>query len=100
MVIIIAVLLIGILLAIVTTLSSLFSGKIELSADTKNSVSALYAAESGMEWCLYFRNDPSAIPPVMSNGATYTLTPPDCSSLPIKSVGNYRKITRAVEVSF
>lgn len=99
---------IGFFLSIVLTLSTIFIPKLRLSALTKNSVAALYSAESATEWCLYTNriNNPVLSPPVMSNGATYTnsrgaaLTSSNCQISPIKIIGNYRGVTRSYEVSF
>jgi len=74
-IIVYSILMVGVLLAIVTTLSALFSAKVRLSSDVKSSVSALYAAESGVEWCLFRKKDGNAPIPVLDNGATYEVNP-------------------------
>lgn len=51
--VILAVLLMGIFLSIALTLSAIFIPKIRTASDAKRSVGALFAAESGIEWCLY-----------------------------------------------
>ncbi len=106
-----AVLLIGIFLSITLTLSAIFIPKIRISSDVKNSVGAIYAAESGVEWCLYVNRIGAASQPIMSNGASYIngntgnpfLTPSpvpgECVS-PIKSTGTYNGVTRSLEISF
>ena len=97
---------IGILLSIVLTLSAVFIPKIKLAAETKNSVSALYTAESGVEWCLYANRVGPVSLPVMANGGTYTdstggpLDVSDCNASVIKVLGTYRGTTRAFEISF
>ncbi|MBI2063836.1 MAG: hypothetical protein HYT65_02490 [Candidatus Yanofskybacteria bacterium] len=105
--VIFTVLLIGLFLSIVFTLSAIFIPKIRTSSDIKSSAGALYAAESGIEWCLYVDRRGAAAMPVMSNGATYIngntglpFIPADCSIFPIKSDGTYRGVTRSFEVSF
>ena len=79
-----------------------------VAAGTKNSLAALYAAESGVEWCLrIYRLDPAGLTPkpVMANGATYTdkngdvLSVADCQSSPIKVIGNNRGVTRSYEIT-
>src|SRR3989344_504150 len=103
--VIFAVLLMGLFLSITLTLSAIFVPKIRISSDVKNSVGALYAAESGVEWCIYinFKTPllPTPSPPVMSNGATYIngntgnpFIPSDCRIQPIKSAGSYNGVTR------
>ena len=100
--IITTVLLVGVMLSIVFTLSAVFIPKIRSASETKNSVTAIYAAESGLEWCLFKNNYPSTSPmplqPIMDNGSTYTVT--DCTSSPVHAVGTYRGVTLAFELSF
>lgn len=104
--VILAVLLMGVFLSITLTLSAIFIPKIRTAGDVKRSVAAAYAAESGIEWCLYVNRKGSAATPVMSNGATYingntgvSFVPADCSTSPIKSLGTYQGVTRTFEVS-
>lgn len=90
----------GILVSISLGLVAIFTPKIRLIGEIRNSVVALYGAESGLEWCLY-KNlmNPSPVPPlpIMSNGATFQLTPADCSGKTFKSVGTFRDVTRAIQ---
>lgn len=108
-VVIFAVLLIGIILSIVLTLSLIFASRIRSASDTKSSVAAAFAAETAIEWCLYVnRINPAAAMPVLSNNATFIngntnaafVHPPDCSVLPIKAVGTYRGVNRSFEINF
>ena len=105
-VILFSILTIGVLLSIVLTLSAIFIPKVRLSGETRNSVGALYAAESGIEWCLYTNRIGPVSLPVMANGASYTdgnggaLDSSDCAASPIKVLGAFRAVTRAFEVSF
>lgn len=103
MVIIFTTIILGILVSISLGLGAIFTPKIRQIAEVKNSVGALSAAESGLEWCLYKNQaapSPDPAPPVMANGATYILTPADCSGRSIKSLGTYKNITRAIQVDF
>lgn len=106
-----AVLLTALFLSITLTLSAIFIPKIRISSDVKNSVGAIYAAESGVEWCLYvnFKTPalPTPSPPAMANNASYingntgnSFIPSDCLVLPIKSTGTYNGTTRSLEISF
>lgn len=104
--VIFTLLLMGFFLSIVLTLSAIFIPKIRIASDIKSSVGALYAAESGIEWCLYIDRIGSTVQPTMSNSADFingiTNAPfmeADCSVFPIKSVGTYRGVTRSFEVS-
>ena len=94
-----SLLIVGVLLSILFSLSAIFIPKIRIATETKNSVVAAYAAESGLEWCLYKnRVDPDAPVPSMGEGVTFEVT--DCTISPIKSIGKYRGVTRSFEVSF
>ena len=102
-IIIFTAILLGILVSISLGLAAIFTPKIRLITEVKNSVGALFAAESGLEWCLYNNQvAPSPIPPppVMANGATYQLSPPDCSGSTIKSVGTFQGVPPAFQVDF
>lgn len=106
-VVIVTMLLIGVMLSIVLSLSLIFIPKIKSAGDTKRSVAAIYAADSAIEWCLYVNRIGSAIVPTMSNGASIingnTNAPfvaVDCAVATIKALGTYQGVTRSFEVSF
>lgn len=102
-VIIFTAIILGILISIALGLGAIFTPKIRQIAEVKNSVGAVFAAESGLEWCLYNNQvvpSPTPAPPVMSNGATYVLTPANCSGTSLKSVGTYKNVTRAFQIDF
>lgn len=91
---------VGVMMAIVFFASSIFAIKLRLSLGFGDSVTALYAAESAIEWQLYNSlRDPDATSPSLGNGATFTIVSPP-GTLPIKVVGKFRGVSRAVEVSF
>ncbi len=94
------ILTIGVVLSISFFLTSIFASKLRLAFDFPNSVTAFYAAESGLEWQFYnIFKDPDANQPIFSNEATFTiLTPP--GSFPVKVIGKFRSVSRAVEASF
>lgn len=62
---------------IVIVLSFIFVTRIKISTESQDSIKAIYAADTGIEWMLYQRRiDPGAVtPPVLDNGATFEL---DC----------------------
>ena len=100
------VLLLSGFMSIVLTLSAIFIPKIKTAAEIKNSSAALYASESGIEWCLYVNRIGSAAFPVMENGAQIIngntgqpFNSADCLTQPIKSIGTYQGVTRSLEVS-
>lgn len=101
-----AVLLTTLFLSIVITLSAIFIPKLKTAGDLKRSVAAVYAAESGIEWCLYINRIGSVPQPILSNGATFInsitnlpFVETDCSTFPIKSVGTFQGVTRIFEAS-
>ena len=80
-------------------LSAIFASKLRSAFDFPNSVTALYAADSGTEWQFYNSfKDPDAVLPSLTNGATFTITTPP-SSFPIKVIGKFRGVSRALEAS-
>ncbi|PIR41257.1 MAG: hypothetical protein COV31_02530 [Candidatus Yanofskybacteria bacterium CG10_big_fil_rev_8_21_14_0_10_46_23] len=98
-----SLLFLGVILSIAFGLSAVFIPKIRLSVDARNSPTALFAADSGLEWCLYISEKgpiPTPLPPVFTTGATVVLTPTDCSGLTIKAVGTFNRVNRALEVNF
>lgn len=106
-VVIIAILVVGILLSVVLSLSAIFIPKIRNSSEVKKSTAALYAAESGIEWCIYvFKKDGSYPLPIMINGAQILNgntdampAPADCAAQPVKIQGTFQGVTRSFELS-
>ena len=97
--VVITLLLIGFLVSMVLALSAIFIPKIRVAAEARRSVTAIYAADSTVEWCLYIARKDSINPPVMLNNATYTpADPAECVS-PLKAVGTFQGVSRAFEVS-
>ena len=93
------ILTVGVVLGIVLFLSAIFASKLRSSFDFSNSVTALYAADSGTEWQFYniFKN-PDAVLPSLTNGATFTVVSPP-GSFPLKVIGKFRGVSRAIETS-
>lgn len=100
MAILVTILLAGIMLSVVFALTAVFVPKIHVAADTKNSVPAAYAAETGLEWCLYVNQKGPINEPSMGNGSKFAITGANCTVSPIQVIGTYRGITRAFELSF
>jgi len=89
-----------ILTATLATISILIP-KIRLSRDVANSVGAIFAADSVIEWCIYEARQGTTNQPNMSNGATYNLTPSTCPLNEIFdniAVGNFKGVSRAFSV--
>ncbi len=92
--------LVAVMLFIVLSMSAIFIPKLHVTTLIKNSTPATYAAESVLEWCLYKNRIGDITLPSMANGSTYTITPIDCSSSPVKATGTYGGVTRAFELTF
>lgn len=105
----------SVMLAIGLTLNSLFLGKLKGAAAARDSVVALYAADSAVEMCLYEVRQRPAQPvtrPILTNGATVNIFKiPDnteitgnCSDLvgdsfQFRATGTYRGVRRSLEIS-
>ncbi|MBI2003637.1 MAG: hypothetical protein HYS78_01530 [Parcubacteria group bacterium] len=90
---------VGIILSIVFFLTGIFASKLRLAFDFSNSVAALYAADSAIEWQIYNTlKEPDAVSPSLFNGATFTVSTP-LGSFPVKVIGKFRGVSRALEVS-
>ncbi len=110
------------MLAIGLTLNGLFLSKLRLSTAARNATIALYAADSGVEMCLYEARTGTDEGPlltfvkgfmVLGNGAKFKIVdsaPPnkditaDCSvlasgSFGFRATGTYQGTTRALEIS-
>ena len=96
---ILTVLIVTVLISMALALSSIFTPKIRVAGTVKRSVPALYAADTGLEHCLYISRIGPAPTPTFNNGASYTITPPNCSAAPFRSVGSFEGSTRALEAS-
>ena len=93
------ILTVGVVLGVVLFLTTIFALKLRSAFDFPNSVTALYAADSGIEWQFYnIFKDPDAISPSLTNGATLTVTTSP-GSFPLKVIGKFRGVSRAIEIS-
>jgi hypothetical protein len=102
-VILFTVLILGSMLAITLSLAAIYIPKIRAITDSgAGSVGAIYSADSAIEWCIYInRGNPVLPQPTMSNGATYTLTPTDCTTTPMnnQAVGTFHGVSRSLQVT-
>ncbi|OGN00849.1 MAG: hypothetical protein A2651_03160 [Candidatus Yanofskybacteria bacterium RIFCSPHIGHO2_01_FULL_42_12] len=96
------------ILTITLTLTRIFIPRIRTITEAANSVSAIYAADSAIEWCLYTNRGktPSLAQPAMGNSATYQIynngNPSICpngEALNYRTVGTFRGVSRSFEVS-
>ena len=104
-----SLLILGILLAIVLTLSAILLGQIRMIKGIGDSVIAFYAADTGIEKVLVYRANPLLLPEpsgTLENNSSYTITVilpgPNCtaSNYCIRSVGDYKETRRAIEVEY
>lgn len=105
--VIVSVLLMGIFLSVVLTLSAIFIPQLKTSGEVKRSSAAAYGAESAIEWCLYVNRKSSVQFPIFENGVTVingitnqSFVQADCAGNVFKAVGTFQNITRSFEVSF
>lgn len=107
-IIVFTVLMLSTMLAITLSLTRTFIPRIRAISEATDSVGAVYAADSAMEWCLYTNRGkaPLLSQPVMSNGATYQIYNggvlsicPSGETLNYRTVGTYRGVSRSFEVS-
>lgn len=96
------VIIISIVMSIAILISNIVITQLKLAGDISDSVAAIYAADSGVEWQLYkIRQGASVASPNMSNGATVSVTVTgNFPNFTIKSLGSYRAVKRQFEVSF
>jgi len=97
----ISVMLLSILLVISSGIATLMLNQIKMSSQIGNSVISYYAAEAGIERCLYnmrkdtgicnYTNEP------LDNNATYDTTW-NAGGYPINSTGHYINTSREIEV--
>ncbi len=78
---------ISIILSMALFLTAIFADKVRTSFDYPNSVTALYAADSGVEWCLYV-NLSNVSPPVPGLVAHWKLDETSPSTTAADSSGN------------
>lgn len=107
-VLIFSVLMLGVILTITLSLGNIFLPRLRTSSEVINSMAAIYAADSALEWCLHEQRarPPSVSAPTMSNNATYMLyfgsgvascTPAE-DPLDHRVVGTYNGVTRSLEI--
>ncbi len=107
-IIIFSVLMLGVILAITLALGNIFLPRLRTSNDAINSVAAIYAADSALEWCLHEQRGklPSVSAPTMSINATYVIYfgsgLASCAStetpLNHRAVGTYGGVTRSLDM--
>lgn len=108
--ILIALVILGTLVATAAGVASVFTKEIRISSFVDDSIAAILAADAGIEKKLYDNRKLSGSPltsytAILSNGASYTTCPEpgtcsDGTPIIIKSTGVFNNIRRSLEVSF
>lgn len=108
----IAIMIIAILLAIVLGAGAILLGQLKVIKGMENSITAFYAADTGIEEVLMNRAGPSSLctklnPCELDNGAEYYIEVKlagesgcDAGNFCIRSVGSYGGTKRAIEVEY
>ena len=108
-IIIFAILMLTSILVITLTLTRIFLPKVKAITEATDSIKALYAADSALEWCLYVNRQAPGTPPTLNltNGATWvvyqgsTATVADCTEaegLDHRAVGSFSNVTRSFQL--
>lgn len=102
-----SVLLVSIAISVVLVLSTIFIGKLKILKESEESLEAIFAADSGLESCLYtvrklggsIASCSGAFPGngVLSNGAKFQII--DLGNQTIRSIGSVNGINRSLEVN-
>ncbi len=107
-IIVFTVLMLTAILTITLTLTRIFIPRLRSITEATDSIGAVYAADSAMEWCLYNNREksPSLSQPILNNGATYQIysngnpsTCPGGETLNYRTVGTFRGVSRSFEIS-
>ncbi len=107
-ILIFSVLMLGVILTITLALGNIFLPRLRTSSEAVNSVAAVYAADSALEWCLHQQRSRSPLisAPTMSIGATYVIyfgsglasCAPAEIPLNHRAVGTYGGVTRSLDM--
>ncbi len=102
--VLITVMIISIVMLVATLIASVVSVQLKLASDIGDSITAIYAADSGVEYKLYQIRKAGILTNTefsLSNGATVSVTVLRAfPNLTIKSLGSYLSVKRQFEVNF
>lgn len=108
-----SLLIMSVIISITFAVLGIFLPKLKIAADPLKSAVALYAADSGIEWCLYINRgkpSPPLLPVIGNTGATVAVyypanqfTQATCDpaveiTLNHRSVGTYQGVARSLEI--
>lgn len=107
-ILIFSVLMLGVILTITLALGNIFLPRFRTSGEAIDSVAAIYAADSALEWCLHEQRAklPSVSAPTISIVATYVIyfgsglasCAPAETPLNHRAVGTYRGVARSLDM--
>jgi len=102
--ILITVMIISIVMLVATLIASVVSVQLKLASDIGDSITAIYAADSGIEYKLYQIRKEGILADTefsLSNGAIVSVTVLEAfPNLTIKSLGSYLLVKRQFEADF
>ena len=100
----VTMLLTAIILAIVLATATAAAGvvvlQIKLAGNAADSVGAVYAADTGVEWQLYNIRHSTTTAPTMANNATFETSVAWGPPVILKSLGTFRGAKRQFQLSF
>lgn len=111
---VLTVLLLAVILAIALAISNIFAVEVRLAGDVTESVKAIMAADSGLEWMLFkerkvLPEDPSpsfngqacgGANCLLGNGASFSVTKTADGGTALVSIGAFRNTRRGMRVSY
>jgi type II secretory pathway component PulK len=111
---VLTVLLLAVVLAIALAISNIFAVEVRLAGDVTESVKAVMAADSGIEWMLFKERKvlPEDPPPsfngqacggtdcLLDNGASFSVTKTTDGGTALVSIGALRNTKRGLRVSY
>jgi Tfp pilus assembly protein PilX len=102
--VLITVVIISIVMLVATLIANIVATQLKLASDIADSITAIYAADSGVEYKLYqIRKEGNTANAEfsLSNGATVSVAVSGTlPNLTIKSLSSYRAVKRQFEINF
>jgi len=100
-IIIYAISMLSVLIGISIIITAILVPKLRTSSDAINSVSSIYAADSGMEWCLYVNRgkpNPPAKPVLPAGVSLIIYEDQGATSVSNCAVGTFRGVSRSLSI--
>lgn len=104
------IVILSVLMAVILTMINIAIGQIKVIHTLSGSITAFYAADTGIERVLYAIFQEGYVPGkgecpllysgVLENGATYEVCVSDYSTSTVFSTGSYKKTKRRIEITF